>query len=286
MVRSRQSHDGDAQQGAEPQQIPNVLTIAGTDPSGGAGISADLKTFGALGAFGTSVVTAVVAQNTTGVEAFWQLTGDQVRTQLTNLLADVRIDALKIGMLGSVEVIQTVADVLAHHPALADVPRVLDPVMVASSGDRLISEDAIDTLRSDLLPHVDIITPNLPEAAVLLDQATPAQATADTARQLAELGANVMLKGGHGSGETSRDLLFVDGNITELSAPRIETRNTHGTGCTLSAAMAALRPQRDSWENTTRDAKNYLTDALAASDRLSVGAGAGHGPVHHYHQWW
>lgn len=266
-------------------RIPNVLSIAGTDPSGGAGIMADLKTFGALGAYGCGVVTAVVAQNTQGVEAVGLLTPDQVRTQIENLLADVRIDAIKIGMLGSAAVIETVADALEAHP---EVPwRVLDPVMVASSGDRLLDEDAVDALRSRLVPTADVITPNLAEAAVLLDlPELPPEPTEDLAARLAQLGAGVMLKGGHGTSDSSEDILLVGGDVTRLSAPRIATRNTHGTGCTLSAAMAALRPQRDGWAEATRDAKDYLTQALAASERLDVGAGTGHGPVHHFHAWW
>ena len=276
---------------------PNTLTIAGTDPSGGAGIAADLKTFSALGAFGLSVVTAVVAQNTQGVEAVTQLTGEQVRTQLTNLLADVRVDAIKIGMLGSTDVIRATADVLAHHPALTGVPVVLDPVMVASSGDKLISDGAIAALRDDLLPHVDLITPNLPEAAVLLgrdgakasDQ--DAALTPDTARALASLGPSVLLKGGHADGPDSRDLLVLSGDETaetyEFSAPRINTRNTHGTGCTLSAAITALRARHGTtWVDAVEGAKQYLTGALAASDQLSVGTGTGHGPVHHFYRWW
>lgn len=268
-------------------RIPNVLSIAGTDPSGGAGIMADLKAFGALGAHGCGVVTAVVAQNTQGVAAVTQMTPDQVRTQLENLLDDVRIDALKIGMLGSAAVIETVADVLAHHPALAGTHRVLDPVMVATSGDRLIDADAVAALRERLVPAVDVITPNLAEAAVLLDLAdTPTEPSDELASRLAGLGAGVMLKGGHGRGERSEDVLLVDGEVTHLDAPRVDTRNTHGTGCTLSAAMAALRPQRPSWAKAAAEAKQYLTQALAASDRLDVGTGAGHGPVHHFHAWW
>ena len=190
--------------------IPNVLTIAGTDPSGGAGIMADLKAFGALRTHGCAVVTAVVAQNTRGVAAVTQMTPQQVRTQLENLVDDVRIDALKIGMLGSAAVIETVADVLADHPALRGVPRVLDPVMVASSGDRLIDEDAVTALRERLVPEVDVITPNLAEAAVLLDlDDAPREASDDVARALVTLGSGVLLKGGHGGGATSDDALLV-----------------------------------------------------------------------------
>lgn len=275
--------------------VPNVLSIAGTDPSGGAGIMADLKAFGALGAHGCGVVTAVVAQNTQGVAGVVQLEADFVRLQLENLLDDVRLDALKVGMLGSAAVIEAVADVLENHAALTGVPRVLDPVMVASSGDRLLDDDAVGAIRECLVPLVDVITPNLAEAAVLLDlDERPLEASDDLARDLARLGSGVLLKGGHGSGTTSDDVLVIstdgaaveDATVAHFTAPRINTRNTHGTGCTLSAAMTALRPQRDSWIDVVRDAKAYLTQALAASDHLDVGTGVGHGPVHHFHAWW
>lgn len=263
--------------------IPTVLTIAGTDPSGGAGISADLKTFSALGAFGTVVVTAVVAQNTQGVAAIHQLDGHTVAGQLTNLLDDVRVDAVKIGMLGTAEVIEAVADVLRERkPA----PVVLDPVMVAKSGHRLLAPEAVNALRDKLIPLVDLVTPNLPEAADLL-QVDEARTVCEMLRQagaLAEVAPGVLLKGGHLDGPDSTDLLVVDGRVTELDAPRVATRNTHGTGCTLSAAIAALRPQRETWVDSVRDAKTYLTGALRAADELSIGSG--HGPVHHFWNTW
>jgi len=263
--------------------IPTVLTIAGTDPSGGAGISADLKTFSALGAFGTVVVTAVVTQNTQGVSGIHQLDGETVAGQLNNLLDDVHIDAVKIGMLGTAEVIGAVAAVLRdRRPA----PVVLDPVMVAKSGHRLLAADAVAALREELIPLADLITPNLPEAADLLG-VTEATSVCDMARQanaLSELASGVLLKGGHLNGPDSTDLLVVDGRVTELDAPRIVTRNTHGTGCTLSSAIAALRPQRDSWVVAVREAKDYLTGALRAADDLSIGSG--HGPVQHFWGLW
>lgn len=263
--------------------IPTVLTIAGTDPGGGAGISADLKTFSALGAFGTAVVTAVVAQNTRGVDAVHQLSGDLVTQQLETLLSDVRVDAVKIGMLGSAEVIAAVAAVLRQWQPSAVV---LDPVMVAKSGDRLLAEDAVEALRDDLLPLCDLVTPNLPEAADLLGEpeATGEAAMRDQLRRLVGLGPGVLLKGGHLDGEESVDLLGVAGEETRLTARRIRTRNTHGTGCTLSAAVAALRPQSPDWVSAVRGAKDFLTGALAAADRLDVGHG--HGPVHHFHAQW
>lgn len=262
---------------------PTVLTIAGTDPSGGAGISADLKTFSALGAFGTMVVTAVVAQNTRGVEAVFQLDAHQVRTQFDNLVSDVALDAVKIGMLGTAEVIETVADAIRD----LSIPVVLDPVMVATSGDRLLQANAVAALRDSLLPVVSLITPNAPEAADLLGvgEARSLEELRDQAHALSALtGAEVLVKGGHLGGQESRDVLVVDGETSILSAPRVATRNTHGTGCTLSAAIAALRPQRSSWALAVTDAKDYLTAALQHADELSIGHG--HGPVHHFWQTW
>jgi hydroxymethylpyrimidine/phosphomethylpyrimidine kinase len=267
----------------EQPVIANVLTIAGTDPSGGAGISADLKTFSALGAYGTAVVTAVVAQNTRGVDAVLQLSGPVVAGQLDTLFADVRIDAVKIGMLGSAEVVRAVADAVdRYRPPIV----VLDPVMVAKSGDRLLAPDAVDALRAQLLPRSDLITPNLPEAADLLGEpeAGDEQQMAGQLERLAGLTRGVLLKGGHLPGDVSVDLLLVDGRRTRLSARRVQTTNTHGTGCTLSAAIAALRGRRPDWESAVADAKDYLTRAIAAADQLQVGSG--HGPTHHFHAVW
>ena len=262
---------------------PNVLTIAGTDPSGGAGIQADLKTFSALGAFGTSVVTALVAQNTQGVDAVHDVPAEFVTRQLETLVADVRIDAVKIGMLGTAGVVRCVADALRRHrPQHVG----LDTVMVAKSGDRLLAADAVAALRDDLLPQVDLITPNLPEAADLLEEgaAHDEQGMADQLERLGKLGPAALLKGGHLGGEESTDLLYADGDTTRLAAPRVQTTSTHGTGCTLSAAVAALRPRRSDWTSTVTEAKEYLTRALEAADRLDVGHG--HGPPHHFHAWW
>ncbi|MGW3467356.1 bifunctional hydroxymethylpyrimidine kinase/phosphomethylpyrimidine kinase [Saccharopolyspora sp. NPDC000995] len=264
--------------------VPNVLTIAGTDPSGGAGVQADLKTFSAHGAYGMSVITALVAQTTTGVSEVHEVPPEFITAQLVTLLDDVRVDAVKIGMLANAEVIRAVIGVLDRYA----LPRVvLDPVMVAKSGDRLLAPEAVSVLRDELLPRVDLITPNLPEAADLLGEPEitdpddmPAQA-----ERLAGLGAKqVLLKGGHLDGRSSSDLLYGDGIAEFLSSERVVTTNDHGTGCTLSAAIAALRPQRADWLEAVREAKEYLTEALRASDRLDVGHG--HGPVHHFHHWW
>jgi len=264
-------------------RVCNVLTVAGTDPSGGAGLQADLKTFSALGVYATGVVTALVAQSTRGVSAVHPVPAEFVTAQLEVLLADVRIDAVKIGMLESAPVVRAVADVLRRH-ALPYV--VVDPVMVAKSGDRLLAGDAVAALRDELLPYADLVTPNLPEAADLLGE-PEARDEAQMRAQLQRLGglcSGVLLKGGHLAGPDSPDLLLDAGRVHRYAAARVVTRNTHGTGCTLSAAVAALRAQRPDWPGAVADAKDYLTRALLAADRLDVGSG--HGPQHHFHAWW
>jgi len=262
---------------------PVALSIAGSDPSGGAGIQADLKTFSALGVFGTSVLTALTAQNTSGVTGVHVVPTEFVTQQLETLVADVRLDAVKIGMLANAEIIGAVAAFLRRHP---QDHVVLDPVMVATSGDRLLDDDAIAAMR-DLLPLASLITPNLAEAAALLET-RPARTFADMRLQamaLQQLGAvRVLIKGGHLDDPESLDLLLdVDGQAV-LRATRVDTLNTHGTGCTLSSALAALRPQRNSWFEAALDAKSWLTAALTAADSLEIGHG--HGPVHHFHELW
>lgn len=264
--------------------IPNVLSIAGTDPSGGAGVQADLKSFSAHGAFGMSVATALVAQTTTGVAEVHEVPPEFVTTQLTTLLDDVRVDAVKIGMLANAEMVRAVVSVLDRY-----APRhvVLDPVMVSKSGHRLLAAEAVAALRDELLPRIDLVTPNLPEAADLLGE-PEIRATEDMvgqAERLAGLGSkHVLLKGGHLNGTDSVDVLHGDSAPEFLREERITTTNDHGTGCTLAASIAALRPQRSDWLTAVRDAKQYLTDALRAAERLDVGHG--HGPVHHFHRWW
>ncbi|MBF8186820.1 bifunctional hydroxymethylpyrimidine kinase/phosphomethylpyrimidine kinase [Nonomuraea sp. K274] len=264
--------------------VPKVLSIAGTDPSGGAGIQGDLKTFSALGAYGMTVVTALVAQTTTGVTGIHEVPAAFVTSQLDTLLTDVPADAVKIGMLGDAALIKAVAAALdTYRPPYV----VLDPVMVAKSGDRLLPADAVTALREELLPRADLITPNLPEAADLLGE-PPAETLSEMhaqALRLRALGARqVLLKGGHLDGDTCVDVLATPDGSIELSAPRVATRNTHGTGCTLSSAIAALRPRHDDWPDAVRAAKDYLTEALRAADTLGVGHG--HGPVHHFHAVW
>jgi hydroxymethylpyrimidine/phosphomethylpyrimidine kinase len=266
---------------------PVALTIAGSDPSGGAGIQADLKTFSALGVYGTSVVTALTAQSTRGVSGVHVVPTDFVIQQLETLVADVRLDAIKIGMLANADIVGAVGAFLRGHPH-EDV--VLDPVMIATSGDRLLDDNAIAAVR-ELMPLASLVTPNLAEAAALLET-SPARDLAEMqhhAVALQELGApRVLIKGGHREDTHEAVDLFLDlDGETLLRAPRVDTVNTHGTGCTLSSALAALRPQRDSWLEAALDAKSWLTAALAAADELEVGHGPGsHGPVHHFHQVW
>ena len=262
----------------------NALTIAGTDPSGGAGIQADLKTFSALAAYGTSVITALVAQNTRGVQSVYNIDPAFVAAQLDSVLGDVRIDTAKIGMLANSDIVEAVAERLRHYqPPFV----VLDTVMLAKSGDPLLSADSVEALRRLLLPQVAIITPNLPEAAALLecDMAQNEQQMREQGEALLAMGCDaVLMKGGHLTDSESPDWLFMRGSRERFTAPRVDTRHTHGTGCTLSAALAALRPRHDNWPDTVRAAKAYLQQALVQADSLEVGHGIG--PVHHFHQWW
>ncbi len=264
--------------------IPHTLSIAGIDPSGGAGLFADLKAFSALGAYGMGVVCALTAQNTRGVTGVVPVDPAFIALQLDTLCADVRVDAAKVGLLGSPAIASTVAAGLRRHrPAWV----VVDPVMVAKSGDPLLPPEAVTALRQEVLPLADIITPNLPEAAVLLGRAAPTNVDEmrAAARALCALGPKwVLLKGGHLSGHESIDILDNGTQQWELHAPRIQTKNTHGTGCSLSAALTALLPQTDSLPTAVERAKAWLTEALRTSDQLQVGSG--HGPVHHFHAMW
>ena len=263
---------------------PVALSVAGSDPSGGAGVQADLKTFSALGAYGTCVITALTAQSTRGVTLVHEVPVDVVRAQVETLVEDVRIDVVKVGMLASAELVETVHELLTSGP-LATTPVVLDPVMVSTSGSRLLAPEAVDAVRA-LLPRADVITPNVPEAAVLLD-ASPAGSEEDLPEQagrLRALGARrVLLKGGHLDGPEAVDLWLDDGPVA-LRGPRIQTTATHGTGCTLSSAVAALRPRHDGWLPAVREARGWLTEALRHGESLGIGSGAG--PVHHFHEQW
>ncbi|PRD43247.1 bifunctional hydroxymethylpyrimidine kinase/phosphomethylpyrimidine kinase [Phyllobacterium phragmitis] len=264
--------------------IPICVTIAGSDSGGGAGIQADLKTFSALGVYGASIITAITAQNTKAVTAVHDIPADIVAAQIDAVFNDLAVDAVKIGMLSMPETIEAVAAGLAAFGK----PIVLDPVMVAKSGDRLLSLDAVSALREKLLPGVTLLTPNLPEAASLLDSdvaRTEAQAV-EQGKALLALGAGaVLMKGGHADGGECVDLLIRDGMPPfKLTAPRIATRNTHGTGCTLSSAIAAGLAKGLSLEEAFAAAHAYLQSAILAADRLSVGSG--NGPVHHFHAMW
>lgn len=261
--------------------ITNTLTIAGTDCTGGAGIQADIKAISANGSYAMSVITAVVAQNTQGVQRIQMMPIDMIRAQIDSVFCDVEVDAVKIGMLGNAEVIQCVADALkTYKPSKV----VLDPVMVAKSGDRLLDSEAVAALRDILLPQVGLITPNLPEAADLLG-VTEASNREQMLEQAKRLTVPTFLKGGHLSGEKdSPDLLYVTDNYRWFEGKRIATKNSHGTGCTLSAAIATFWGQGDSLEQACDKAKQYLTGALSKADTLNVGQG--HGPVHHFYQYY
>jgi hydroxymethylpyrimidine/phosphomethylpyrimidine kinase len=263
---------------------PIAVAIAGSDSGGGAGIQADLKTFSALGVYGASVITALTAQNTCGVAAIHDVPAPFVIAQLDAVFSDLKVSAVKVGMVSQAPVIEAIAAGLARH---RQTKVVVDPVMIATSGDRLLAPDAVDVLKRVLFPRALILTPNLPEAAALLD-APLAQSEAEMraqAERLLTLGPQaVLIKGGHGAGAESVDLLLDATGLTRLAAGRIETRNTHGTGCTLSSAIAAGLAKGEPLADAVRAAKRYVTEAIAAAQRLQVGSG--HGPVHHFHAWW
>ncbi len=268
--------------GAAP---PAVLSIAGSDPSGGAGIQADLKTFSALGAYAMAALTALTAQNTTGVRGVQPVPAGFVGDQVDAVFDDIAVAAVKIGMIGSADTVAAVADAIARHrPPVV----VLDPVMVAKSGDRLVDAAAVEALRERLLPLASVVTPNLPETAVLLgDTASPADADAMAAagERLRALGPRaVLVKGGHLAGGTATDLLCTADGHRALTEARVATGNNHGTGCTLSSAIAALAPRAETLAHAIAGAKTYLTRALEAAD--SLGVGHGHGPVHHFSAAW
>ncbi|SEN55850.1 hydroxymethylpyrimidine kinase /phosphomethylpyrimidine kinase [Roseovarius tolerans] len=262
--------------------IATALTIAGSDSGGGAGIQADLKTFSALGVYGTSVITAVTAQNTRAVTDVHPIPNASVAAQIAAVLGDIRVDAIKIGMLGDAALTKTVARALEGYRG----PVVLDPVMVAKSGARLLPDAARAALIAQLLPRADLLTPNLPEAAALLG-CSEAMNDAEMQNQGARLrvmGAKaVLMKGGHGQGEICTDWLIAD-EVTRLNARRIATRNTHGTGCTLSSAIAAGLAKGLTVSKAVEDAHGWLHRAILAADALEIGQG--HGPVHHFHEVW
>jgi hydroxymethylpyrimidine/phosphomethylpyrimidine kinase len=263
---------------------PIAVTIAGSDSGGGAGIQADLKTFSALGVYGASVIAALTAQNTRGVRAIHDVPPAFITEQIDAVFSDLAVNAVKIGMLSQPKVIEAVAAGLERWK---QTNVVLDPVMVAASGDRLLAPAAIDVLRRVLIPRALVVTPNLPEAAALLDGplARNEAEMREQAQRLLKLGSRaVLLKGGHADGAESVDILVGATTEARLVAERVKTENTHGTGCTLSSAIAAGLAKGQDLATAVRKAKDYVTAAIKASDRIKIGSG--HGPTHHFHAWW
>ncbi len=262
-----------------------VLTIAGSDPSGGAGIQADLKTMSACGCYGMSAITAVVDENTIGVTGVHPVPVDFVRGQIRSVLDDIGADAVKIGMLHSSELIKAVKETLSNYQ-ISNI--VLDPVMVATSGDKLLQDEAIDSLKNDLIPFVRVITPNTPEAEILLGQKIERQD--DLPRVIKGLSCNgnvsVLLKAGHLEEEELTDLFYnaETDEILELHSRRIDTPNTHGTGCTLSSAVASFLAHGLSLNDAVKQAKEYIDQAIRKGQEYEIGKG--HGPVHHFYRFW
>ncbi len=267
------------------KQYCKVLTIAGSDSGGGAGIQADLKTFSAIGCYGMSVITALTAQNTRGVTGIHAVPPAFAVEQIDAVLSDIGADAVKIGMLYSAELIEAVAAALKKHSAQKIV---LDPVMVAQSGDKLLQDDAVEAIKAYLMPLAEVVTPNLPEVAVLTGQALKNREDIEgAAKILATHGSrSILIKGGHGDDNQSTDLLYLahENRLLRLAAKRIITRNNHGTGCTLSSAIASYLAQGHDIETAVRKAKEFMNHAIAAGAAYKIGHG--HGPVHHFFQWW
>ena len=262
------------------KSIPRAMTIAGSDSGGGAGIQADLKTFAALGVYGTSVLTAITAQNTVGVRGVHEIPVEMVAAQIESVISDIGADAVKTGMLVSSDIIETVARELAHFR----VDRlVVDPVMVAKSGDRLLREEAVDAMRRSLLPLATVVTPNIPEAETLAGMKIESRADARrAAEKIVSMRAKaVVVKGGHLTGPPV-DLFYDGREFREYSAPRIETRNTHGTGCTFASAIAAGLARGMEIVDAVAAAKEYVTEAI----RHSFDVGQGHGPLNHFYKSW
>jgi len=260
------------------------MTIAGSDSGGGAGIQADLKTFAALGVYGCSAIASLTAQNTQGVQSVLPIPPAFVQAQIQSVLSDIQVGAIKTGMLATAEIINAVAESLK---SFAQIPLVLDPVMVATSGDRLLAEDAIKTLIENLIPRATILTPNLLEAAALLNKPV-AQSITEMQQQaeflLAMGGQAVLMKGGHGQGDDATDVLLTADGFEFFSAVRIATKNTHGTGCTLASAIAAGLAKKLSLRDAVAQAKDYLHNALVHSNELNIGQGSG--PVHHFYKFY
>lgn len=262
-------------------RVKTALTIAGSDSGGGAGIQADLKSFAAFGVYGTSAITAITAQNTRGVTGVAHVAPEMVAAQIAAVLVDIPPDAIKIGMLGRAETVEAVADALGDHAG----PVVLDPVMVATSGDALIDDAAVAALSARLIPRATLLTPNLPEAARLTGraQAASAEEIVTQGRMLLDLGAGaVLMKGGHEQGGCCVDRLVTRHGVIEAAGPRIDTRATHGTGCSLAAALAALMALGRPPEAALERARRWLEGAIRGG--AALGIGSGHGPVDHFHE--
>ncbi len=273
----------------EKKHYRTALTIAGSDPSGGAGLQADLKTFSALGVYGTSAVVAVVDENTQGVYGVHPIPEAFVAGQIRSVLSDIGADAVKIGMLHSSELIRTVLTTLREWPDVRQI--VLDPVMVATSGDPLLEPSAVSTLRDELIPYARIITPNLPEASLLLGETVDHQdQLEDAARELSRQTGepvSVMLKAGHLEGTDELVDIFYNaekGTFLRLASRKLHTANTHGTGCTLSSAIASWLARGADLDSAARLGKDYIAAAVEAGADYAIGLG--HGPVHHFHAWW
>ena len=260
---------------------PKAMTIAGSDSGGGAGIQADLKTFGAMGVFGTSAITTVTAQNTLGVQSVFEMPTEMIAAQIDSIVSDIGADAVKTGMLSSSDIINTVAERLAFHELTT---AVIDPVMVASTGAPLLRDEAVATMRDTLLPLALIVTPNTREARILtgMEVNTVEDARAAARVLVNELGArNAIVKGGHVEGDAT-DVLYDGSTYTTFTAQRIETTNTHGTGCTLGSAIAAGLAKGLDLPDAVGQAKDYVTEAI----RTSFPIGSGHGPLNHFHRLW
>ena len=262
-----------------------VLTIAGSDSGGGAGIQADLKTISAIGCYGMSAITALTAQNTRGVTGIHPVPPSFAADQIDAVFSDIGADAVKIGMLYSAELIEVIAERLKKHSA---EKIILDPVMVAQSGDKLLQDDAIQAIKDYLMPLADVVTPNIPEAEVLIDRRILGIDDMQTAaRTLADYGSrSILIKGGHLADNDSTDLLYLrqDERVVRLDARRISSRNNHGTGCTLSSAIASYMARGNDIEGAVRQAKTYIQNAIRAGADYTIGHG--HGPVHHFFEFW
>ncbi|MCY4305635.1 MAG: bifunctional hydroxymethylpyrimidine kinase/phosphomethylpyrimidine kinase [Aestuariivita sp.] len=258
----------------------NALTIAGSDSGGGAGIQADLKSFCAMGVFGCSAITAVTAQNTQSVDLVYPIPPNVVSAQIETLFADITIDAIKIGMLASTSIIEAVSRAIEDFKG----PIVLDPVMVSKSGAMLLDDNAIDALIENLFPKASLLTPNLPETSRLLNHEQYSEIT-ECAKALLDMGPNaVLIKGGHATEQVCSDWLMTTHECLEMKSDRVLTKNTHGTGCSYSSAIAACLAKGDTVKQAVQEAHDWLYQAILHSDKLRVGVG--HGPVHHFVHLW